>query len=85
VEVERLPKPTREEAEYRQDKAFRYVTYTDEEYIARQANEGYVVDTFLLTIVDNVVVGGDETRIYRDTYPNRNEVIYVGVTQRWEP
>jgi len=84
VEVEVIPKPTREEADYRQDKDAKYVVFAGEEYIAREASEGFVVDTYLYTIVDGAVAAGDDKPLYRDTYPARNEIIYVGVTPRWD-
>ncbi len=76
--VQTLAKPT--EKEIISDEEQKYVTYTDEEKVVISAREGYVVDTYLVTYVD-----GEETareRVSEDTYKNRAERVYVGVTYR---
>lgn len=76
--VEKLPMPT--EPEYIEDTKAKYVTYTDEEKIVIEASEGFVVDTYLATVVDGVQT--ERTKIARSTYKNRAARIYVGVTPR---
>lgn len=76
--VEKLEKPT--EPEYIEDTKAKYVTYVDEEKTVIEASEGYVVDTYLCTIVDGVQT--DRDKIARSTYKNRAARIYVGVTPR---
>jgi len=76
--VETLAKPT--EPEIIEDKTAKYVTYTDEKKTVIEASEGYVVDTYLCTLVDGVVT--DRTKIATSTYKNRAARIYVGVTPR---
>lgn len=76
--VEKLPKPT--EPEIIEDTKGTYVTYVDEQKTVIEASEGYVVDTYLCTVVDGVQT--DRTKIARSTYKNRAERIYVGVTPR---
>ena len=78
VTVETLPIPL--EPEYIQDKEATYATYTDEEVVVIKASEGSVVETYLNTIVDGAVVNREP--VSKDTYPNRRERIYVGVTPR---
>ena len=68
------------EPEYIEDTKAKYVTYTDEELTVIEPSEGYVVDTYLCTIVDGVQT--DRTKIARSTYKNRAARIYVGVTPR---
>ena len=45
-----------------------------------EASEGYVYDTYLVTVTDGVQT--DRTKIARSTYKNRAARIYVGVTPR---
>ncbi len=77
--VQKLAKPV--EPEYVQDKEAKYVTYTDEQKTVIEASEGYVVDTYLVTLTDGVETG--RTKIATSTYKNRAERIYVGVTPRF--
>jgi hypothetical protein len=56
------------------------VTYTDEELTVIEASEGFVVDTYLSTIVDGVQT--ERNKIARSTYKNRAARIYVGVTPK---
>jgi hypothetical protein len=76
--VEKLPMPT--EPEYIEDTKAKYVTYTDEELTVIEASEGFVVDTYLSTIVDGVQT--ERNKIARSTYKNRAARIYVGVTPK---
>ncbi|MCL1855515.1 MAG: hypothetical protein FWF86_07255, partial [Clostridia bacterium] len=64
-----------------QDTKATYVTFTDEEKVVIKASEGYVVDSYVCTVVDGVQV--ERKKVDRDTYPNRKERVYVGVTPRW--
>lgn len=76
--VEELQPP--EDPEYVKDKSAQYVTYTDEEYVARKAAKGYVVDSYRVTYVDGNEV--ERTKLYTDTYKAKAKRIYVGVTTR---
>ena len=76
--VETLPMPT--EPEYIEDTKAKYVTFVDEEKTVIEASEGYVYDTYLVTVVDGVQT--NRTKIARSTYKNRAARIYVGVTPR---
>jgi len=76
--VETLPKPT--EPEIIEDTKAKYVTYVDEEKTVIEASEGYVYDTYLVTITDGVET--NRTKIAHSTYKNRAARIYVGVTPR---
>ena len=77
--VETLPAPT--ERQIVEDEKQKYVTYTDEEKVVIKAREGWVVDSYLVTYVD-----GTETarvKVGHDTYKNRAERVYVGVTPKF--
>ena len=76
--VEKLPMPT--EPEIIEDTKAKYVTYVDEEKTVIEASEGYVYDTYLVTLVDGVQTA--RTKIAHSTYKNRAARIYVGVTPR---
>lgn len=76
--VETVPMPT--EPEYIQDTKGKYTTMPGEEITVIEASEGYVVDSFLCTIVDGVQT--ERKQIDRDTYPARQARIYVGVFQQ---
>lgn len=76
--VEKLPAIL--EPEYIEDTKAKYVTYTDEEKTVIEPSEGYVVDTYLVTVTDGVQT--ERTKIARSTYKNRAARIYVGVTPR---
>lgn len=76
--VEKLEKPT--EPEYVEDTKAKYVTFTDEEKTVIEASEGYVVDTYLVTLVDGQQTA--RSKIARSVYKNRAARIYVGVTPR---
>lgn len=77
--AEKLEKPT--EPEYVRDTNAKYVTYVDEEKTVIEASEGYVINVFLCTIDNGVQTG--RTLVSTDTYKNRAERIYVGVTPRY--
>lgn len=76
--VQNLPIPA--ETEIIEDKNATYVTYVDEQKVI-EGMEGSIWDTYLCTIVDGVQV--DRKKLYTDTYKNRKQRIYVGVTPRW--
>lgn len=76
--VEELQPP--ETPEYVKDKNAQYVTYTDEEYVARKAAKGYVVDSYRVKYVDGNEV--ERTKMYTDTYKAKAQRIYQGVTVR---
>lgn len=76
--VETLAMPT--EPEIIEDTKAKYVTFVDEEKTVIEASEGYVYDTYLVTLIDGVQT--DRTKIARSTYKNRAARIYVGVTPR---
>ena len=76
--VEKLEMPT--EPEIIEDTKAKYVTFVDEEKTVIEASEGYVIDTYLSTIVDGVETA--RTKIATSTYKNRAARIYVGVTPR---
>ncbi|NLV58740.1 MAG: hypothetical protein GXY67_08200 [Clostridiales bacterium] len=73
--VKKVPMPM--EPEYIQDTTGKYATVPGEEITVIEASEGYVVDSFLCTIVDGVQT--ERKKIDRDTYPARPARIYVGV------
>ncbi len=73
--VETLPKPT--EPEYVKDTKHKYTTFAGEEKEVIKASEGYVVETYLRTLVDGVET--ERKKVATDTYPNRPARIYVGV------
>ena len=68
------------EPELREDKKGEYVVYTDEQYIAQEAAVGWQVDSYRVTYVRGQAV--EETFLYTDTYKPKNEIIYVGITER---
>lgn len=76
--VETLEKPT--EPEIIEDTKAKYVTFTDEQKTVIEASEGYVVDTYLVTVVDGADIS--RVKIATSTYKNRAARIYVGVTPR---
>ncbi len=69
-----------EEPQYIKDKQATYVTYTDQEKSVAKAQMGYVVDSYRVEYVGNVV--NDRVHLYTDTYDAKPERIYVGVTKR---
>lgn len=62
------------------DKKATYVTYTDEEYIQREAADGYVVESYRVKYENGNAV--ERTKLYTDTYDAKQKRIYVGVTTR---
>ena len=76
--MQTLPMPT--EPEIIEDTKAKYVTFTDEQKTVIEASEGYVVDTYLVTVVDGADIS--RVKIATSTYKNRAARIYVGVTPR---
>ncbi len=79
--AQKIPLP---EPEYRQDKDGKYVIYNDETYQASKGREGYVVDTYLITLDSNGLEVNREKK-YTDTYKASAPIIYQGVTPRETP
>ena len=73
--VEVLPKPV--EIDYVEDKEGKYTTFVGETKSVISASEGAVVETYLNTYVNDVIV--DRKLISKDTYPNRKERVYIGI------
>jgi len=65
---------------YKEDTDAKYVTFTDEYKIVSQAAEGYVVDTYLVTLQNGAEIARE--RITTSTYAARAQKIYTGVTVR---
>ncbi|MBE5815800.1 MAG: hypothetical protein E7320_11475 [Clostridiales bacterium] len=76
--VEIIPKP--ELPKLKDDKTGERAYYTDETKLASKGREGYVVDTYLCTYQDDVLIGRD--KISTDTYPAREDVYWVGIHSR---
>ena len=76
--VQTLPKP--EEPTLVEDETGENVTYDDEKKKISSGREGYVVDTYLSTITDGVEVS--RVKVSTDTYPERADRYWVGVTPR---
>ncbi len=76
--VEILPKP--EEPKLKEDKTGERVYYVDEMKQISKGREGYVVDTYLCTYQDDILIGRD--KISTDTYPARQDVYWIGVHSR---
>ena len=74
-----LPEP-----EYSQDKDGTYVIYDDETYQYSAGREGYVVDTYLVTM-DSKGLEVARTLDHTDTYAASAPKFYVGVTPRETP
>ena len=62
-----------------EDEDASYVTYMDETKLIK-GREGYVVNSYLVTYADNVMV--DRKKLYTDNYPAKADTIYTGVTDR---
>lgn len=75
--VETLTKPA--DPVMKEDKDASYVTYTDETKTIK-GRDGYVVESYLVTYVDNVET--ERKKMYTDTYPSKADTVYVGVTPR---
>ncbi len=73
--VEEIPKP--EPAEYIKDTRKLYVTYTDEEYLARPGRDGFVNETYLQQWQNGELVS--VTLVSRDTYEAQADRYYVGI------
>jgi hypothetical protein len=76
--VEVIPKP--EEPKLKEDKTGEKAYYVDEMKLASKGREGYVVDTYLCTYQDDVLISRD--KVSTDTYPARQDVMWVGVNLR---
>ena len=74
LEIE-IPAP--EEPEIREDKKNEYVTYTDEEYVLREASPGYTVESYRVTYVNGVET--EREHLATDTYKPKSQIIYVGI------
>ena len=66
------------------DKEQKYVVYDDEEYIASEGDEGYVVDVYRVT-KDSKGLEVAREKLYTDTYKAIEPVTYVGVIPRETP
>lgn len=66
---------------YIDDDDAKYVTYTDEIYSYSDAAEGYVVDTYRITLQNGTEISRE--KLARSTYPARAAKIYQGVTPRY--
>ena len=75
--VQVIPKP--EEPTLKEDKDAAYVTYQDETKTIK-GRDGYVVESYLVTYVDNVET--ERRLMYTDTYPAKADTVYTGVTPR---
>ncbi len=78
--IEEIEPPT--EPVYVKDKQATYVTYTDQQESVSKAQKGYVVNSYRVEYVGNVV--NERRLLYTDTYDAKPERIYVGVTKRPE-
>ena len=67
-----------------QDKAQKYVVYTDEQYVASEGEEGYVVDVYRVTKDAHGLEVARE-KLYTDTYKPVEPVTYVGVIPKETP
>lgn len=76
--VETLTAPL--EAEYRKDTNHEHVTYKDEEYLVRNARDGFINETYLQRWEGNTMVS--ETLVSRDTCKARAAVYLVGTEKR---
>ena len=78
--VEILTAP--EDPEYVKDTKQTYVTYTDEEYVARKAADGCKVESYRVKYVGDTAV--ERTLLFTDTYKAQSKLIYVGTKKRTE-
>ena len=79
VIVEVLSPPL--EPVYIDDTDAKYVTYVDEVYPYSDAVDGYVVDTYLVTMQNGVQIASE--KITRSTYPARAQKLYRGIYTRY--
>ena len=75
--IEVIPKPV--VPEQKKDKEGEYVTYVDETHTI-EGRDGYVVEAYLVSYTDGVETG--RTRVSTDTYPEKADTIYTGITSR---
>jgi uncharacterized protein YabE (DUF348 family) len=76
--IQKLSIPSEPLLEKDTDRA--YVTYTDEKKLKSRGKEGYVVDTYLCTIINNVETS--RKLITHDTYPAKPDRYWVGTLRR---
>ena len=76
--VETLPKPV--DPILTPDETSTYVFYVDETKRYSKGRDGYVVDTYLLTMVNGEEV--ERTHLHQDTYPERADRYWVGINPR---
>lgn len=76
--VEVLPKP--EEPTLTEDKDGEHVTFQDETKLYSKGRDGYVVDAYLVTVLDGQQVSRE--RVNHDTYQARPDRYWVGITPR---
>jgi vancomycin resistance protein YoaR len=76
-EIRKIPIPA--EPEIIKDKDKKFVEFTDQEYKVK-GQEGYVVASFLVKKQNGVEV--ETEQLYEDTYREKADKIYVGVTPR---
>ena len=79
--AQELPIPA---VKYVKDKEQKYVVYDDEEYVASEGDEGYVVDVYRVT-KDARGLEVSREKLYTDTYKAVEPVTYVGVIPRETP
>ncbi|MDD3334055.1 MAG: VanW family protein [Eubacteriales bacterium] len=77
--VETIPKP--EEPYLKEDATGEHVTYQDETKLYSKGREGYVVESFLVTVVDGQETG--RVSLGKDKYDAKPDRYYVGVTPRY--
>ncbi|MDY6072793.1 MAG: VanW family protein [Eubacteriales bacterium] len=79
IVVEELDPPL--EVDYIKDNDAKYVTYTDQEKVVDKAKKGFVIETYLIKLIDGMEV--DRRTISTDTYKPKKAKVYVGVTPRY--
>ena len=79
IVVEELDPPL--EVDYIKDNDAKYVTYTDQEKVVDKAKKGFVIETYLIKLIDGTEV--DRKSISTDTYKPKKARVYVGVTPRY--
>ena len=76
--IEVLPKP--EEPKLKEDNTGEHAFFVDETKMASKGREGYVVDTYLCTYQGDTLISRE--KISTDTYPARQDVMWVGINER---
>ena len=77
--VEEIEPPL--EVDYIKDNDAKYFTYTDKEKVFDKAKKGFVIETYLIKLIDGTEV--DRKSISTDTYKPKKARVYVGVTPRY--